>query len=222
VNIPVSVLDSTLKLSPDQKSKIAKAQKQMSDYRAQVMPQRQMQGGAPSNRQDMRAVFEKMRAKEQDANNQILACLSASQKTELDSLTKQDSALRMVGIPIEATPSLKLTADQLQKISAIAYKTQKTLQGMMSSRGSGSGRDQFRSVIDTARSDAMKLLTGSQQAIVKQYQANQPGFGPPGGAGGPGGGPGMPPPSGPGGMMGAPPNGGPGGPGGGPPSGAPM
>ena len=229
VNIPVSLLDTTLKLSPDQKSKIADAQKQISDYRAQIMPMRPMERGGSSSRQDMRAVFEKMHAKEQDANSQILACLSASQKTELDAMVKQDSALRMVGIPIEATPSLKLTSDQLQKISAIADKTQKTMQDMMSSQGNGSGRDQFRTVIDTARSDAMKLLTGSQQAIVKQYQNNQPGFGFPGGPGGPGGmrpggGPGMPPPGGPGGPggMGAPPNGGPGGPAGGPPAGTPM
>jgi Spy/CpxP family protein refolding chaperone len=216
--VPIAALEAGLKLTDDQKTKIAKIQKDVQQSRRSMMPRPDQDGGGPPDPEQMRAAMDKMRSKEDQAKSSIEAVLTDEQKQALPGLLKEIDALREAGIPAEVYGDLKLTGSQKKQLVALAKKSQDAMRAKMDSLQPGGDFESVRSAMDQSRrqahSRAMALLTAEQRDLVQKYQQAHPR--PDRGPGGPGGPEGFgPPPGGPDG-----PDGGPGGPGG-PPQGGP-
>jgi hypothetical protein len=230
VNAPLDALDAALKLTDDQREKIAKIRQEIRQQRRNRMPRPEGQPGFQPDPEQMRAMMERMRAEEEKASKRIEEVLNAEQKQAVSGVMKELDSLRFLGIPPELYGTLKLSGDQKKKLLDIASKTQQELQRReMAARESGDfeAMREAPRLHQQAREKAMAVLTAAQREQVEEFRQNSPmpggpGFGPGGpgfGPGGPGLGPGGPgEPGGPGGP-GRPGNrrGGPGGPGGPPP-----
>jgi Spy/CpxP family protein refolding chaperone len=201
---PITILESGLKLTADQKEKIAQIQQDVRKKRRDLMPRPGQRPDSPPDPETMRANRDKMRTLDQEAAKSIGDVLTDEQKQALPGLLKEIEALRATGIPAELYGDLKLTSDQRKKITAIAQKAQESQrQAMDKARESGD----FQSVRETMQKSrrqthdkAMQVLTSEQRALVEQFIKDHPrqgpgGFGPPPG-GGRGRGEGGPPPGG--------------------------
>lgn len=220
LQLPMPVLEKALQLTEDQKSQIDQIKQDTNKARRDLQPPQPDPGSPPPDPEEMRAAFDKIRALDQEANKKIEAVLSDDQKKTLSNLLMQLNDFRIVGLPGEIAPELKLTSDQVQKIHDIAMKTQKAMQqifqgGPPQGGDPGAMRDKMNSLHKKAHDSALAVLTDTQRQTVEQFEKTHPRpgpgrFGGPGGPGGPGrpGGPGGPPPGGPDG----PPPGGPDGP----------
>lgn len=198
-NTPVSVLESGLKLTADQKTKIQQLQQQMQQQMRELFPR--PGAGGPPDPETMQANITKMRGLDQKVSTQIEALLTADQKAKLPGLLKDIEALRGTGIPMEVYKDLKLTADQKAKLAAISKKSQQTMQSAIeqarNSGDFGSVREAMMNARRQTEEQAMDVLSDDQRKIVTQYKEEHPQQGP-GGFGGPGGGPGgRPGPGGP-------------------------
>ncbi len=209
-NVPVALLDTDLKLSAGQKTKIAHIQSQFQAQRRALLPPPPEQGGEPPDMDGMRANMDRMIGLSQQASRQILAVLTARQKKALPTVMQEVQTLRMAGIPPELAGELKLTVSQKKRIAAIQRSAQQEIrQKMEDGQQSGdfaSVRDSIEQSHELAREKSLDVLTEAQRRKVEQYVQAHPepmpgqGFGPPpGGEGPPPGEPGEapPPPDGP-------------------------
>jgi hypothetical protein len=194
--LPISVLNAALKLSASQDAKITQIQQQFRPRRDGPPPPPDAHDGGPGPRPDA------------EADTQIRAVLTPEQKKALPALLSKMNALGAAGIPPPVYPDLKLTADQMKKLTALGQSAQQAQKkAMMQGRppgGFGPGQDPMRQTHEKA----MAILTKAQQTLVEQFRESHRGPGPGGPGGGPGGrrggGFGPPPP----GNWGPPPDGG--------------
>jgi len=204
-NLSVAALSSGLRLTSDQKTKIAAIQSQFKQQRQALMP---TPGDGPPDPQTMRATMDKVRSLDQQAATDIKALLTDTQKQALSGLIKTLDDLGFAGIPPETLGDLNLTSDQKTKITAFVEAAKQADRAAMdSARQSGdprSLRETMRSDRDQAVQKTMALLTDAQKAVVTKFKASHPqpgpgGFGPPPPGGGfgppPSGGFGPPPPA---------------------------
>lgn len=210
INAPLNALDAALKLSDDQREKIAKIRQEIRQQRRSRMPQPGGQPGFPPDSERMRADMERVRAEEEKASRRIEEVLNAEQKRMVPGVMRELDTLRFLGIPPELYGTLKLSGDQKRRLAEIAEKTQQEiLRREQAARDSGNfeAMREVPRLHQQAREKAMAVLTAGQREQVEEFRQNNPipggpGFGPggpgfgPGGPGGPGnrrGGPGGPP-----------------------------
>lgn len=181
-DVPLAALDAGLNLTADQKSQIGKLQQQFQQQRQEAFPHPGGQAGAPPDPAARRAAMDKFRTLEQDTTQKIDAILTSDQKAKLPPLLKEVESLRATGIPAEMYGDLKLTADQKQKLAAIAQKAQDDMQAaFQKARDSGdfsSVRDAMQQNRQQAHESALKVLTADQSKAVEQYRKDHPEAGP--------------------------------------------
>lgn len=181
-NTPATVLADGLKLTAIQKAKIQAIQDQ---YRKDATALRPAQGEQPAP--DFR---EKMQALNEETTKSIEAVLTPDQVAKAPAFLASVGKFRVVGIPLEVLPDLKLTADQKTKIGAIADTAQKKMQeAFQQNQGNGGGGGGFQAIQEMMKANrdaAAAVLTASQKATLDKYNAAHPqrGFGGPGGGGG--------------------------------------
>lgn len=206
-NAPLPVLEAGLKLTDDQKAKIAQIQQQFRKQMHANMPPPPGfgQGGPPD--QTMRTNMEKGRQMEQQTTHRIEAVLTSEQKAALPDLLDEARALQAAGIPLEAYVNLKLSADQRHQITAIGKKIRQEIdQKREATQQSGdfdAMREAMRSTHQQAHEKVMAVLTESQRAAAAKFARQRRQGGPGGGFGPPPDGIGPPP-----GGFGPPPDGG--------------
>jgi len=187
-SIPAAVLADGLKLSASQTSKVQAIQDQYRKDRTALFSDQ----GADRNEQ-----MQKMGALQEDTVKSIQGVLNESQNKAAPAFVKSVGGYRMVGIPLEVLPDLKLTSDQKTKITAIAEGAQKEMADARAAAqangggagGGGGGGFQAMQEMMKANSDKVSaILTATQKATLAKYNADHPqrGFG--GGGGRRGGG----------------------------------
>jgi hypothetical protein len=217
---PINALAAGLKLTSDQKTRIAKIQQDAQAQRRALFP-RPGQGqdgpgngpgdgpGGPPDPEQMRAAMDKMRGMDEQVKSNIEAVLTDEQKQALPGFLKEIQAFRAAGISPEVYGSLKLTGSQKQKLIALGKQAQETTRQAMDKARESGDFESVREAMDQSRRQthdkAMAILTSEQRATVQKYQQAHPR--PAGGP--PEGGPGGPPPGGPDGGPDGPPPGGP-------------
>ncbi|MCW3101136.1 MAG: hypothetical protein JWL77_6754 [Chthonomonadaceae bacterium] len=194
VTVPVSVMDSYLKLTADQKAKIAAIQTQ---YKADVKDLVPAQGAQPDP-QAMQEMFQKRQAASTKADADIKAVLTDTQTPMVADMTKDLQSYNAVGIPVGVLGDLKLTADQKTKLAAIATDSQKEMQAKRQeaqANGARLDRQTMQDMQKATSEKAMAVLTTSQKTTLDAYVKThpQPQFG--GGGRRPGGAAGAPPPA---------------------------
>jgi Spy/CpxP family protein refolding chaperone len=187
--LPVSLMDSYLKLTSDQKSKITAIQTQ---YKADVkalMPA-PADAGAPADPQARRDMMQKSREVSTKADADIKAVLTPEQTPMLDTMNKDLQTYNAVGIPAEILGEVKLTADQKAKITTIADDSRKEMQSKMQELQNGGDRQAMMQAMQgmqkATHDKAMEALDLSQKNKVELYLKDHPQ--PQGGRGGFGGG----------------------------------
>ncbi len=204
VQAPLSALVAGLKLTDDQKTQIQTIQDQIKQQRDALRPQPGQGNDGPPDPETMRANFDKLRAKETQADKDIKAVLTDTQQKALPGLLKQLDNLHVAGIPAELYGTLNLTDDQQSRIAAIAKKARAAMPGPGQRGPDGGQGGDPRAAMRKVHDQAMAVLTEDQQQQVKSWMDAHPrpnfggGHGGPGGPGGPGG-DGPPPPNGDGG-----------------------
>jgi Spy/CpxP family protein refolding chaperone len=220
LDAPIPALTAGLKLTEDQKTKIAAIQDKFHSDRRDMFsgfgpppggpPPGDAGGGPPPGPPDfskMQAMFQKMQTLQTQNDDKIKALLTTTQKEGLPALLKLIQTLRETQIPAEVLGDLKLTVEQKTKLESIATKGREAMQKMFQGGPPQGGFEEIRETMQKNRSEtrrlAMAVLTGPQQEIVLDYREKHPereggfggfGFGP-GGPGGPPPGPGGPPPA---------------------------
>jgi Spy/CpxP family protein refolding chaperone len=157
--VPLETLDTTLKLTADQKSKIKSIQDK---FEADAKPLRP-EPGAPRDPANM----QKLRDLTNQANRDIEAVLTPDQMAKLREVAAVWSALRSAGIPLDLLPQLKLTADQNEKIAAIVKEMSEKLRGLSPDER----RSQAKELRQDARNKIEVLLTEQQKETLRKYQA---------------------------------------------------
>jgi Spy/CpxP family protein refolding chaperone len=202
--VPMPVLQKELALSDAQVVAVEEIQNNLREARRELMPRREP-GAGPPDMSQMRTMMEKMRSLNEEAGKQIEAVLSPEQKRKLATLLKTMDDYRVAGLPYEAAPVLKLTADQSQKLAAIAAKARKALKPIADKMQAGQAdmRENFQAMGEAMRpirAETMAMLTAEQKAALQKFNeermqrwGGRRGQG--GGPGGPGGGPAGPPAS---------------------------
>jgi len=162
LTLPVSVLEGTLQLTADQKTKIASIQEK---YRDQVRALRPAQGAQPDQ-----ANAQKLREAARQALQEIQAVLTPEQRTRLRDAGRELAALAMAGIPLQALGDLKLTADQKSRIAAITREAAEKRQALSQEERRTKGREIFQEV----RTKVEALLTAEQKAVIEKYRRENP------------------------------------------------
>ena len=201
-SVPAATLAAGLMLSADQVSKIEVIQKPIMARQADMMKQFMAgrQGGATPDRAAMMANYQKMQADQTQAETDINALLTDTQKEQLPTLLKAIGALNQAGIPMQVQGKLGLTEDQKTQIIDVATRAQRKAREAAANAqpddpaNTPEARQKVQTEIE-AQVDA--LLTPAQRQTVQQYRAANPrpmgrggygGGGRPGGGGQPGGG----------------------------------
>jgi Spy/CpxP family protein refolding chaperone len=166
VAVPVEILDTSLKLSADQKSKIADIQ---AKYREEARALRPAQGGPP-NPAATRENMQKIRQLAEQANQQIQAALNNDQKAKVPALLEEFGALQTAGIPLPLLPELKLTDDQKKQILEVAKTTRDQVQAMSREERRAKGRQMMME----ARTKINNILTGVQKAAIEKWNRENP------------------------------------------------
>jgi hypothetical protein len=194
--LPLPVLERTLSLTADQKTAVQGILDKLNEDRRAAMP-RFEPGGERPTRESIEAAMTKVRTSEKDAAAKIEAGLSGDQKKKLADVIAEAKLLASVGIPLEVTGDLGLTADQKQKLAAAAPKERTPADGPPDFQAMQAEREALRAKVDA-------ILTDAQKEKVRAARPRGGGGRRGGGFGGPGGGPGGPG-RGPGGPGGPPP-----------------
>jgi len=150
--LPIEAIDAIVKLTPDEKTKIAAIQ---ADYAKNSAPLRPMRGqpADPNNRMALAELTRK-------ATTDIEATMTQEQKDKLTPAMKTMGLLMTFGLPAGAYPDLKLTDDQITKLTALAAATrEKTM---------AQGADR-RAITADARAQAEALLTADQKTALENY-----------------------------------------------------
>jgi hypothetical protein len=223
-SIPVSTLSFALKLSDDQRTKIAALQSKLDSLRKESGPPDQMSnhprpgagfGGGPGMGGQQGQGFGQPPmpngeggggprgggdiADDMDSfvSDKIVALLNSSQQQSLTKLIHTLRDLRLVGISPETYSDLNLTDSQISKIADLANSHREAIfKAIDSDQSLQDVQQQLQSLHRKLHTDTMAILTDDQAAIVKSHQ---PGPGRRGGQGGPNNGPDGfgPPPGGP-------------------------
>jgi hypothetical protein len=196
-SVPAPVLADGLKLSASQVSKIQAIQDQYRKDRTALRP-------AQGEQVDRNELFQKMGALDEETTKSIQGVLNESQNKQAPAFLKAIGGYRMVGIPLEVLPDLKLTSDQKTKITAIAEGAQKQMADARAAAqaanggnggapgagpgagGPGGGFQAFQEMMKANSDKAAAVLTTTQKATLAKYIADHPqrGFGGRGGGGG--------------------------------------
>lgn len=155
--VPVAALDSALKLTGEQKTKI----KAIHDKLAEEMKGARPAPGSPPDP----AAMQKLRDLNQQAVKDIEAILTDDQKAKLPDTIKELGALRNAGIPLEVVGDLKLTADQKTKIAAIAKEAQDKVSNLTPEER----RAKMRETMQESRDKTMALLTDAQKKVITKF-----------------------------------------------------
>jgi protein-tyrosine-phosphatase len=156
--VPVAALEPALKLTADQKTKIAAIQEK---YQAESRGLRPQPGGPPDP-----SAREKLRELNRQATAQIEATLTAEQKAKAPDALKQMTTLRSLGIPLEALGELKLTDAQMKQLDGIAKAAQEKMQAIPQEQR----RERMREMMQESQSKAMAVLTEPQKAVAQKHQ----------------------------------------------------
>ena len=181
--IPLPILESSLKLTADQKIKIKIVQDKLQADGKELRDAAQA-GGDPAA---FRAVFTKMRDLSTKANTEIENILDDNQKAKVAPLVKDLGTITSVGLPMAAVGELNLTEDQKKKLGVIAADSQKAMQAKFQEmQQNGADRAAMGEFFQTSRAEtkkkALEVLTDDQKKVLKKFPDQ------PGGPGGPGGG----------------------------------
>jgi hypothetical protein len=160
--VPVPVLDSYLRLAPDQEKKI---QAITTKYRADIKGLGLSQGGVQVDVRAMQDMFRKRGELGDKATTAIEAILMRDQRAMVPDMRRELGSLRAAGIPLEALPALKLTADQKKKLAAAAADNQNQIRAAFQS----GNMETMRAGQQTARQKTMGVLTAQQKKIVEKY-----------------------------------------------------
>lgn len=155
-SLPVDTLDTLLKLTSEQKTKIKSIQDKLGEDSKSLRPQPGSQPD-PADRQKLRDLTKK-------ADEEIDALLTSEQRDKLKVTLKDMDTLRGVGLPPAVFADLKLTDDQKKKFEEIAKDVRDKVQG-------GGNR---RELTQDARSKAEALLTTEQRAALDKYMKEHP------------------------------------------------
>ncbi len=131
-SVPVPVLADGLKLSASQASKIQAIQDQYRKDRTALRP-------AQGEQVDRNELFQKMGALDEETTKSIQGVLNESQNKQAPAFLKAIGGYRMVGIPLEVLPDLKLTGDQKTKITSIAEGAQKQMADARAAQAANGG-----------------------------------------------------------------------------------
>jgi protein CpxP len=153
--LPVATLDTALKLTADQKTKVTAIQEK---YRTDSQALRPAQGAQPDP-----ANAQKLRELTMKTNTEIEAILSKDQNEKFKEIVKELTGITRAGIPAALALELDLTADQKAKIEAIAKETQTKVQ---------SGGDR-RAAMEEARTKIDAILTAEQKAKRDKFMAER-------------------------------------------------
>ncbi len=174
--IPISVLDTYLKLTADQKTKIGAIQTQ---YKADVkalMPAPADAGAAPDP-QARRDMMMKQREVSTKADTDIKAVLTDDQTKMVPDMTKELTAFRGAGIPVEVMGDMKITADQKTKITTISTDSQKDMQAKFQEAQANGGQVDQQAMQDLRKAThekIMAVLTPSQKTMLETYLKDHP------------------------------------------------
>jgi len=156
--LPINTLDSILKLTADQKTKVTAIQEK---YNADVKPLRPAAGqpADPANRTKIGELTTQ-------ANKDIEELLTPEQKTKWADARKEIALYQSAGIPAGLYGELKLTDDQKSKLEALQKETAEKLRGLP--------QDQRRTAMQEARQKAAEVLTADQKAAIEKYNKEHP------------------------------------------------
>lgn len=161
--IPVETLDATLKLTPEQKTKIGDIQtKYKTELKGLVG-----EPGTPPNPD----AIQKQRDLTRKAIGDIEALLTEEQKTKLPASLKEWTMLREVGIPLDALSELKLTSDQKKKITDIATDMNEKLAAVPREER----REKGAELRKAAHEQVVALLTDAQKEVLQKHTKSRPG-----------------------------------------------
>jgi hypothetical protein len=167
--IPVSVLDTELKLNAEQKTKITEIQEKV-----QADTKKAQEAAQNGGQVDRRA----MAQASQQASKDIEALLNDEQKKKLPDLYKAAQMYGSVGIPIGVVADLKLKGDLKTKITTIAEDTQKNVREAMQSAQNGGDRQAAMQAAQAARKEGadkvLALLTEDQKTTLQKYVKDHP------------------------------------------------
>lgn len=158
VTLPAKTLDSILKLTADQKTKVTAIQEKYAADAKLLRP-------APGQPADP-ANTGKLRALNQQANKDIEEILTAEQKTKWADARKELAVYAAAGIPAALYGTVKLTDDQKTKLQALAKETAEKTRGL--------APDQRRAANQEARQKAADILTADQKAAIEKYRKENP------------------------------------------------
>ena len=184
---PVGALEVGLKLSGDQKTKIARIQRQYRRQQRQSMPR----PGDPFQAPDPQAMQDAMRRRQAlntQAIQSIEAVLTAPQKQALPNFLKELDNYRMLGIPPEVLGDLQITADQKKSLFSIADSAKaamrKSQEDALQDGDPASHQQNMQRIMQHNHRQAMAVLTEDQQGTIEDFMDAHMGF-PPNGGGGP-------------------------------------
>jgi len=177
VTVSPNVLGSELSLTDDQKTKIKGIQEQAAKDLQALRPQ--AGGGAPANPQETQ---QKRRDITMKATTDIQAVLTDDQKTKSGPLLKKLTAVQSVGIPIGVYGDLKLTDDQVTKLTDVSAevtkeRTQKLADAQAAQQAGDTAKAQeIRQSMRTTgpNEKAMAILTDAQKEAVTKYIKDHP------------------------------------------------
>ena len=157
-SLPVATLDSIVKLTPAQKTKITPIH---DNYVKQMTALRPQQGQQPAP-----DAMQKWRDLGTQTSKSIEDLLTPAQKTKLADARKEMGMYRMAGIPTGLYGQIKLTADQKTKLQEL-QKSMTPAQGSMD-------RTAMRTAMQAGREKAAALLTPAQKTQIEKYRKDHP------------------------------------------------
>lgn len=193
--IPADALAGPLKLTAEQKTKIAAIQEKSAKDRQALM-----QPDANGQRPNFQEIGPKIQELNQQTTKDIDAVLTDDQKKMVPDVVKDFQTLQGVGIPAGVVGDLKLTADQKTKLAEVSKSMQTERQAkLQEAQGDRTKLREIQQELQKTQSDKVNaVLTDTQKTTLEKYLKDhpQPRFGGGGFGGGrrPGGAGGNPPP----------------------------
>jgi hypothetical protein len=157
-NLPIDTLESSLKLTPAQKTKITAIQAKMeADLTALGNPK------DPEKRGAARKITSA-------ANTAITAELNPAQQQQAAKLGPEVYALKAAGMPKELAGKITLTTEQEEKIEAIAQELKVKVKALPEQ----DRKAQSKALKQEAELKMAAVLTKPQQDMLKQYADQHP------------------------------------------------
>jgi len=197
--IPVATLDSYLKLTAEQKTKITAIQTQYAADIKALAPAAPADPNAQPDRQALQEMMQKRNEAGMKATSDIKAVLTDDQSKLVPDMTKELGAFQSAGIPVGVVSDLKITPEQKTKITTISTDSQKEIAAKRQEAQANGGqvdRQAMQDLQKAANEKIQAVLTEDQKTKLAAYlKAHpQPQFGGRGGGRRPGGAGAAPPP----------------------------